>query len=1298
MPYFNGTQGADVLAGSDQADTLVPYDGADVVNAGAGDDRIEIVEDGAPDVFTGGAGADLYTHSDRGYLRVFGAHDRITDFNIAEGDRIEFFPGESGGSTGYRRWAGAITDPTFSLTLGAALPPGDSSSGEFWTWQSGGITYLITDGGTHGVIDVRDFILAFDGLIDLSPAAFAARTFLAQSGTVGNDTWTGGAAGEIYQALIGDDVADGGGGDDEIRGGLGADQLNGGDGADLLVGDEGSDVLRGGAGNDRLYAAFQYNTTRTDDGTTNSLFGDDGDDALIGGSGADFLDGGAGNDVLSSSADLAGAAQDTLFGGAGNDILRLNRDIGDGGDGDDTLTLGSIASRATGGSGADRFTVTGYQANYGSAAYSLITDFNVTEGDQLDLGGRVSRPVVLRGALDNATFTLTTGARFSGEDYGSGFIQIWTWANGGDTHLIIDLDSDGVLSAGDFLLRLSGAPVLSEAAFTNVTFTALPGATMGADVIIGTEGTDTLYGLGGDDRIEGRGGNYDQLYGGEGNDLLIAGPDGARLYGDAGNDRLEGGAGWDTLIGGSGSDVLYGGGGNDNLHGTDISTLAGTDAPDDVNVIYGGAGNDRITGGAPNDRLYGEDGDDSIYGAGFMDGGAGSDNLHAGTGRGYLMGGEGDDYIRGGSFNDFLMGGAGFDNAQGNFGDDVIVLDRGDLAAQGSFGDDLIILDSFDQSQDNSLQIYGQEGIDTLDLGLADRLVTVDLRSTQEQNIGGGVRLTLGTIENVRAGDFGSSLIGTSGANRLIGGRGNDVLNGGWGDDRLEGGSGFDTAVFAYERAVYTITSEDGLIIVEGPEGRDVLSGVQRLQFSDMTIDGAADTVIAGNVVAGTTGIDVLQGSDYNDRLDGGMDNDALIGGAGADMLIGGGGDDILVGGSGVDTAVYGGIRRQYVATSTSVQGAADGADTLTGIENLSFVDGVLTFDATSAWAQVMRLYSATLNRAPDQGGLEAQVGALEVVGLQGLASNFVASAEFQARFGALNNQQFVEQLYVFALGRTGDPAGISGWVNFLNNGMTRGQVVVGFSESPENQLHTAATLAAGLWIPHPEAQIIARLYDATFDRLPDTAGLAGWVGILDAGTASLQQIAAAFAGSAEFQQRYGALSNQQFVEQLYRFCLNREGDPAGISGWVTVIDNGMSRAEVLLGFSESPEHVALTAPLWSGGIRYHGYSGAPLEDAGTKGLDEALVLPGIDDATSNDPADLGLLLQTKDDDAFVLPADPDGDVLLWVLIEDGPTPMGEVVLPTFDDGASMWAVPAHLLPDEMWMPFVRDDLDLAWA
>jgi hypothetical protein len=73
--------------------------------------------------------------------------------------------------------------------------------------------------------------------------------------------------------------------------------------------------------------------------------------------------------------------------------------------------------------------------------------------------------------------------------------------------------------------------------------------------------------------------------------------------------------------------------------------------------------------------------------------------------------------------------------------------------------------------------------------------------------------------------------------------------------------------------------------------------------------------------------------------------------------------------------------------------------------------------------------------------------------------------------------------------------------------------------------------------------------------------------------------MADSFVGSAEFQAKYGALGNRAFADALYVNTLDRHGDQGGLDHWTAALDAGHSRAEVVLAFSESPEHVALTAP-----------------------------------------------------------------------------------------------------------------------
>lgn len=111
------------------------------------------------------------------------------------------------------------------------------------------------------------------------------------------------------------------------------------------------------------------------------------------------------------------------------------------------------------------------------------------------------------------------------------------------------------------------------------------------------------------------------------------------------------------------------------------------------------------------------------------------------------------------------------------------------------------------------------------------------------------------------------------------------------------------------------------------------------------------------------------------------------------------------------------------------------------------------------------------------------------------------------------------------------------------------------------------------------------RLYTAAFDRTPDEEGLGYWIRLLDKDF-GLQKAADAFVNSKEFQALYGSnLSNEGFVKQLYRNVLDREGEAEGVRGWVNALSTGVSRAEVLSGFSESQENIAAVAALIEDGI-----------------------------------------------------------------------------------------------------------------
>ena len=110
------------------------------------------------------------------------------------------------------------------------------------------------------------------------------------------------------------------------------------------------------------------------------------------------------------------------------------------------------------------------------------------------------------------------------------------------------------------------------------------------------------------------------------------------------------------------------------------------------------------------------------------------------------------------------------------------------------------------------------------------------------------------------------------------------------------------------------------------------------------------------------------------------------------------------------------------------------------------------------------RLYQAAFNRTPDKAGLGFQMHEMDVgVSLQAVAQNFINSPEFARTYGALNNTQFVNQLYTNVLHRAADAGGLSYHAGNLAAGMSRAQVLMGFSESPENQAALIGFIQGGM-------------------------------------------------------------------------------------------------------------------------------------------------------------------------------------------------------------------------------------------
>ena len=96
----------------------------------------------------------------------------------------------------------------------------------------------------------------------------------------------------------------------------------------------------------------------------------------------------------------------------------------------------------------------------------------------------------------------------------------------------------------------------------------------------------------------------------------------------------------------------------------------------------------------------------------------------------------------------------------------------------------------------------------------------------------------------------------------------------------------------------------------------------------------------------------------------------------------------------------------------------------------------------------------------------------------------------------------------------------------------------------------------------------MVRLYVAAFRRAPDDGGLAYWT----ESQYHLIDIAELFVDSSEFGILYNSVSDDEFLQILYGNVLGRRPDAEGHQYWLDLLDEGVPRGLILLGFSDSVE------------------------------------------------------------------------------------------------------------------------------
>ncbi|MGV7206625.1 DUF4214 domain-containing protein [Oxalobacteraceae bacterium A2-2] len=176
-------------------------------------------------------------------------------------------------------------------------------------------------------------------------------------------------------------------------------------------------------------------------------------------------------------------------------------------------------------------------------------------------------------------------------------------------------------------------------------------------------------------------------------------------------------------------------------------------------------------------------------------------------------------------------------------------------------------------------------------------------------------------------------------------------------------------------------------------------------------------------------------------------------------------------GGAGTDTVVFAGKSNEYFVSAGRVGHLGEYGLTFKSVERMQFDDATVAFDQGGTLPELYQLYRAAFDRKPDEGGLGYWLARAEKnVSMQEIAESFINSTEFSNLYGkSSGNGDFITHLYQNVLHRMPDQGGFDYWSQIIEHGvLSRAQVLLSFSNSPENSAAVHAEIVAGMrYIPY---------------------------------------------------------------------------------------------------------------------------------------------------------------------------------------------------------------------------------------
>ena len=226
----------------------------------------------------------------------------------------------------------------------------------------------------------------------------------------------------------------------------------------------------------------------------------------------------------------------------------------------------------------------------------------------------------------------------------------------------------------------------------------------------------------------------------------------------------------------------------------------------------------------------------------------------------------------------------------------------------------------------------------------------------------------------------------------------------------------------------------------------------------------------------------------------------------------------------------------------------------------------------------VERLYVVALGRASEPEGKAfwtEHVGNGDLNGAQ-CANEFLLSKEFNDR--NLSDEDFLKVLYKTFFDRKAedDKDGFDFWMNSLKT-QGRDVVVDCFINSTEwcnvcatYGVKSGATRAKATIASKNATAFATRLYTECLGREPEEGGLKFW----SLGLTNLELTGSAAAHEFFFCKEFNDhnFDNKELITRMYRTFMGREPDDAGMTFWLDSMSKGMTKQQVFDSFVKSPE------------------------------------------------------------------------------------------------------------------------------